>query len=71
MKKYQVIAIILGIMNLFLPDEIKQYPRDLGYTAGKYVRNIFRQPERYISTRHYEDRSAVCSNPLNVSVSPK
>ena len=45
MKTYQVIliAIILGqIINLFLPDEIKQYSRDLGYTAGKYVRNIFR-----------------------------
>lgn len=47
MKTYQVvIAIILGqIINLFLPDEIKQYSRDLGHTAGKYVRNIFRQPE--------------------------
>ena len=58
MKTYQVvIAIILGqIINLFLPDEIKQYPRDLGHTAGKYVRNIFRLPEIFISTRHYEDR---------------
>ncbi|MBQ9601402.1 MAG: hypothetical protein IJR46_05245 [Neisseriaceae bacterium] len=28
----------------------------------------FRQPEIFISTRHYEDRNAVCGNPLNVSV---
>ena len=29
---------------------------------------VFRLPEIFISMCHYEDRNAVCGNPLNVSV---